>query len=168
MITYRDATPADAAALATLGADSFSATFGHLYTPADLALFLANHTAANWSAELDDPAFAVRVAEEDGIMIGYAKLGPAHLPFTPERGAVELRQLYVLAPWQGAKVGAALIEWVIATARNRGANALFLSVFIDNHGAQRLYTRYGFEPLGPYTFMVGTHADEDIVMKLAL
>ena len=168
MITYRDATPADAAALATLGAESFRATFGHLYTPADLALFLTNHTAANWAAELSNPAFAVRVAEADGTMIGYAKLGPAHLPFTPETGAVELRQLYVLAPWQSAKVGAALIEWIIATARTRGASALFLSVFTDNHGAQRFYTRYGFEPLGPYKFMVGTHADEDIVMRLAL
>ena len=61
-----------------------------------------------------------------------------------------------------------LIEWVIAAARSRGANALFLSVFIDNQGARRFYTRYGFEPVGEYKFMVGTHADEDIVMRLAL
>ena len=101
-------------------------------------------------------------------MLGYAKIGPPHLPFTPESGAVELRQLYVLGPWQGAGVGAALIEWVIATARSRGAEALFLSVFTENHGARRFYTRYGFEPLGAYHFMVGTHADEDIVMRLAL
>ena len=168
MIAYRDAAPTDAAALATLGADSFRHTFGHLYAPADLALFLANHTPAAWAEELNDPAFAVRIAEVDGAMIGYAKLGPAHLPFTPDTGAVELRQLYVLGPWQGAKVGAALIAWVIAAARSRGANALFLSVFTDNHGAQRFYTRYGFEPLGGYKFMVGTHADEDIVMRLAL
>jgi len=168
MIAYRDATPADAFALAMLGADSFSHTFGHLYDPADLALFLANHTPAAWAAELTNPAFAVRVAEAEDVFIGYAKLGPAHLPFTPESNAIELRQLYVLGPWQGAKVGAALIEWVIATARARGADALFLSVFTDNHGARRFYARRGFEPVGAYKFMVGTHADEDIVMRLAL
>ena len=56
MITYRDATPADAAALATLGADSFRETFGHLYDPADLALFLANHMPRpTGRAELSDP-----------------------------------------------------------------------------------------------------------------
>ena len=168
MIAFRDATLADAAALATLGADSFTSTFGHLYKPADLALFLANHTPAAWSEELGSPAFAVRIAEAEGAMIGYAKLGPAQLPFTPDHGAVELRQLYVLRPWQSQKVGAELIEWVIATAQNRDASALFLSVFTDNRGARRFYARRGFEPVGEYKFMVGTHADEDIVMRLAL
>ena len=167
-IATRDATIADAAALATLGADSFTQTFGHLYTPADLALFLENHTVAAWDAELGDLAFAIRVAEKAGALIGYAKLGPPHLPFTPESGAAELRQLYVLGPWQGAGLAATLIEWVIATARNRGADALFLSVFTDNYRARRFYARYGFEPIGSYKFMVGTHADEDIVMRLAL
>ena len=168
MITYRDATPADAEALAKLGATSFVETFGHLYTPADLALFLDNHTVEAWGLELGNSAFAVRIAEEHGAMIGYAKLGPAQLPFTPASGALELRQLYVLGPWQGDKVGGALMDWAIATARSHRASALFLSVFTENHGAQRFYTRRGFEPLGGYKFMVGTHADEDIVMRLPL
>ena len=168
MIAYRDAAPADAATLATLGADSFRETFGHLYSAADLELFLANHAAASWADELADPAFAVRVAEQGGAMIAYAKLGPARLPFTPEDGAVELRQFYVLRPWQGAGVAGALIEWVIAAARGRGADALFLSVFTENLRARRFYTRHGFEEVGTYAFMVGTHADEDIVMRLTL
>jgi diamine N-acetyltransferase len=168
MIAYRDATPADAAALASLGASSFTETFGHLYAPADLALFLENHTVASWRAELADPAFVVRVVEADGALIAYAKLGPPHLPFTPSAGATELRQFYVLAPWHGAGIAAQLMEWVVATARERGATDLFLSVFTDNHRARRFYARYGFEEVGPYAFMVGTHADEDIVMKLAL
>ena len=165
---YRDATPADAAALSALGADSFRETFGHLYAPADLALFLDNHAVESWQAELADPAFAVRVAEHDGALIAYAKLGPPHLPFTPASGAIELRQFYVLGPWHRAGVAAHLIDWVIATARSRGADALFLSVFTDNHRARRFYTRHGFAEVGTYAFMVGTHADEDIVMRLAL
>lgn len=164
----RDSTSADAATLATLGAESFRQTFGHLYVPEDLALFLDNHTFASWSSELVDPAFTVRIAEAEGAMIGYAKLGPPHLPFTPASAAAELRQLYVLAPWHGTGVAAALIDWVIAAARAGGADDLFLSVFTDNHRARRFYTRYGFEPVGTYAFMVGTHADEDIVMRLTL
>ena len=168
MITYRDATPADAAALASLGASSFTETFGHLYTPADLALFLDKHSAASWSAELADPAFAVRVVEDDGAMIAYAKLGPPQLPFTPPTGATELRQFAVLAPGPGAGFAAAPMEWVIATARANHAGELFLSVFTDNHRARRFYARYGFEEVGPYAFMVGTHADEDLIMQLKL
>ena len=31
-----------------------------------------------------------------------------------------------------------------------------------------VYERYGFEAVGRYDFMVGTHADEDIIMRLRL
>ena len=101
-------------------------------------------------------------------MVGYIKLGPPHLPFSPRGAALELRQLYVLAPWHGAGVAAALTDWLIDTARARGADELFLSVFTDNHRARRFYHRYRFEAVGTYSFMVGTHADEDIVMRLVL
>lgn len=168
MIDYRNASTADAAALARLGADSFTETFGHLYSAENLALFLANHSAEGWAAELGNPAFAVRVAEADGAMIGYAKLGPPQLPFTPTGTPAELRQLYVLAPWHGAGVARALMDWVLATARVRGADELFLSVFTDNHRARTFYARLGFEGVGTYRFMVGDHADEDIIMRLAL
>ena len=40
-------------------------------------------------------------------------------------------------------------EYVVGTVRN-------------------VYDRYGFEFVGTYAFMVGTHADEDHVMRLAL
>jgi ribosomal protein S18 acetylase RimI-like enzyme len=60
------------------------------------------------------------------------------------------------------------MDWVLEEARRRGAEQLFLSVFTDNHRARRFYARYGFEPVGTYAFMVGTHADEDIIMRARL
>ena len=92
-VEYRTATIADAAALAELGASTFTDTFGHLYQPDDLAVFLKNHSIEIWEKELTDPAFAVRVAEADGALVAYAKLGPPHLPFEPRGEAAELRQL---------------------------------------------------------------------------
>lgn len=168
MTAYRDATPDDAALMATLGARSFAETFGHLYTPENLAAFLLNHSEANWRDELSDPRFAVRIAEEDGTAIGFAKVGPPSLPFQPAGPSTELRQLYVLKPWQGAGVAAVLMDWVLDEAGRREARELYLSVFIDNLRAQRFYDRYGFEAVGRYDFMVGTHADEDIIMRLKL
>jgi len=165
---YRDATPADAALMARLGPETFVETFGHLYAPENLAAFLANHSETSWQCELTDPRYAVRIAELDGTAIGFAKLGPPSLPFEAKGPAAELRQLYVLKPWQGAGVAAVLMDWVIAEAGRRGADALYLSVFIDNRRAQRFYARYGFEAVGRYDFMVGTHADEDLVMRLKL
>jgi GNAT superfamily N-acetyltransferase len=167
-ITYRDATPADAAALAALGARSFAETFGHLYRPEDLAAFLAGHSPARWAAELGDPEFAVRIGEVEGEAVAYAKLGPPSLPFVPQGRPIEVRQFYVLQPHHGTGVAARLMDWVLATARARGAEELYLSVFVDNPRARRFYERYGFARVGTYAFMVGNHADEDDVMRLAL
>jgi ribosomal protein S18 acetylase RimI-like enzyme len=167
-VEYRTATVRDADALSALGTATFIDTFGHLYQQDDLEVFLQNHSSDAWTRELTDSAFAIRVAELDGAMVGYAKLGPPHLPFEPRGEAAELRQLYVLEEMKGQGVARTLIEWVIEQARERRADHLYLSVFTENHRARRFYEKYGFEPEGTYAFMVGTHADEDIVMRLQL
>jgi GNAT superfamily N-acetyltransferase len=168
MIAWRDATVADAALLADLGRRSFVETFGHLYAPEDLTAFLATHSEEGWRAELADPAFSVRLAEEDGEPVAYAKLGPPSLPFEPRGPSIELRQFYVLKPWQGTGLARELMGWVLDCARASGAHDLYLSVFVDNHRARRFYQGYGFTFVGTYKFMVGGHADEDHVMRLAL
>ncbi len=163
-LLFRDAAPADAGALADLGERTFIETFGHLYTPENLAAFLINHSEARWRDELGDPTFAVRLCEENGQAVAYAKLGPPTLPFEPRGSPIELRQFYVLKPWQGQGASAELMEWVLNQARRRKADEIYLSVFTDNHRARRFYERYGFVGVGPYAFMVGDQADEDIVM----
>lgn len=167
-IIFRKAGPEDAAALAALGARSFSETFGHLYTAENLDAFLANHSEERWRAELCDPAFAIRIGEADGEAVAYSKLGPPSLPFEPQGRPIELRQFYLLKPWQGTGAARELMQWVLDEAQRRGSDELYLSVFIDNHRARRFYERYGFEPVGRYDFMVGSHADEDIVMRKSL
>jgi diamine N-acetyltransferase len=168
MIRYRDGRPADAALMSRLGAKTFTETFGHLYTPENLAAFLENHAEANWRRELGDPAYAIRIAEDGEQPAGYAKIGPPSLPFQVSGPTAELRQLYVLKPWHGAGIAHSLMDWALAEARARGAEQMFLSVFIDNHRARRFYARYGFEQVGTYDFMVGTHADLDLIMRLKL
>jgi GNAT superfamily N-acetyltransferase len=167
-VGFRSATRADAAALAELGRRSFVETFGHLYTPENLAAFLAGHNEGKWREELGDPGFAIRIAEADGRAVAYAKLGPPSLPFEPQGRPIELRQFYVLEPWQGAGVAADLMQWVLDEARARNADELYLSVFVDNHRARRFYERYGFRFVAPYTFMVGSHEDEDHILRLDL
>ncbi|HEX9932080.1 MAG TPA: GNAT family N-acetyltransferase [Allosphingosinicella sp.] len=167
-IVYRDAGAEDAATLSALGRATFTETFGHLYTPENLAAFLESHAEERWRGELADPRFRVRLAEEDGRAAAYAKLGPPSLPFETKRPCAELRQFYVLKPWHGRGIAAELMRWVLAEARAQGAEELYLSVFIDNHRARRFYERYGFEQIGIYHFMVGTHADEDLIMRLDL
>jgi ribosomal protein S18 acetylase RimI-like enzyme len=167
-IAYRTASAEDAPRLAALGRRTFTETFGHLYRAEDLAAFLLNHSEERWAEELSDPKMAVRVAESEGELVGYAKLGPPSLPFEPTAASIELRQFYVLKPWHGTGVARELMRWVLAEAGSRGAQDLYLSVFTDNHRARRFYEGYGFEFVSTYAFMVGNHADEDHIMRLSL
>lgn len=168
MIAYRNAGPADAGLLSDLGVRTFTETFGHLYSPENLAAFLANHEEEKWRAELGDPAYAVRIAEEGEVPAGYAKIAPPVVPFEVTAPTVELRQLYVLKPWHGAGVAQALMEWALAEARSRRAEQVLLSVFVDNHRARRFYARFGFEQVGTYHFMVGSHADDELILRCHL
>lgn len=168
MIEYRDGGPGDATLMSGIGKQTFVETFGHLYTPENLAAFLENHSEENWRAELSNPDFAVRIAEDGGEAAAFAKVGPPSLPFEATGPSAELRQLYVLKPWHGQGVAHTLMDWAVAEAKRRGAEQMFLSVFVDNHRARRFYDRYGFEAVGTYDFMVGTHADLDIIMRKVL
>ncbi len=169
MITYRDGVPADAEVITEVANGTFTETFAHLYSSANLTRFLSERTPAIHGQELADPAFAVRFAERDGIVIGFAKLGPPALPFPPTgRPAIELRQLYVYRPHHGAGIAQALMQWAIGTARRRGVLELYLSVFTENPRARAFYARYGFVEVGAYHYMVGDHADADIILRLDL
>lgn len=164
----RRSTIEDSGHLAALARDSFCQTFGHLYSTENLADFLAGHTTEGWAAILAHPANAVCVAEADGALVGYARLGPPKLPFDPEPDAVELRQFYLLKPWQGRGLADVLMDWVLAEARRREASALYLSVFEDNGRAKRFYARHGFAFVTTHDFMVGDHRDTDHILRRAL
>jgi GNAT superfamily N-acetyltransferase len=167
-VHYREARGGDGATLDQLFETSFCDTFAHLYRPEDLESFLSSSGVDDWEAQIADPAFAFRVAEVDGAPAGYVKLGPLKLPVQPNGPALLLDQLYVLKAHHGSGIARALIDWAIDEARRLGASELYLTVFTENHRARRFYDRYGFVAVGRYDFMVGSHADEDIIMKLQL
>ena len=167
-ITYRDAIRADAPTLDRLFDTVFCDTFAHLYSTENLEAFLSSFSISDWEAQLDDAAFACRIAEVDGEPVGYAKLGPLKLPVEEESPALLLDQLYILKPYHGVGIAHALMDWTLEEARRRGASRLYLTVYVENHRARRFYDRYGFEAVGRYDFMVGNHADEDIIMRKIL
>lgn len=164
----RDATAADLPAIDQLFRASFGGTFGHLYSAHNLATFFAGFTPEAWRREHDDHRFALRLAEIGGRAVGYAKIGPLALPIDGAPDAVQLHQLYLLDEAKGKGIAGELMDWVFAHARAEGASAVFLSVYVDNHRARRFYQRLGFADIGPFHFMVGDQADEDIIMRCAL
>ena len=167
-VTYRTASAADVETVDGIFRTGFCDTFAHLYRPEDLDAFLGKFTREAWLAEINDPAYLFRLAEANGEAAGFIKLGPLSLPVEPEAKAIELRQLYVLKQWHGSGIAKELTDWFLAEARRREAADVYLTVYTDNHRARRFYERYGFEVIGPYAFMVGEQADEDLIMRLKL
>lgn len=168
----RDALPEDAPAIAALGQDAFCAAFAHLYQPDDLTAFLnASHTAAKVAAEIADPAMRVHLAlDEQGRLLGFCKLvlacgWPEH---ARAPGAIELKQLYTDPATTGQGIGAALMDWALAEAARHEAGEMQLSVYSDNHGAQRFYARYGFAKMADIHFMVGEQRDEEYLFARLL
>jgi len=164
----RLAAPEDAEALARLGATTFDETFGHLYRPEDLRAFLeAGRTAEVYSKLIADPEILVMLAEAaTGEPVGYVVAGGCKLPLDePDPGAGEVRELYVLSSHQGHRLGTRLLEAALAWLRERSRSPLYVGVWSENHGAQRLYCRYGFEKVGEYDFPVGTHLDREFILR---
>jgi len=163
----RRATPADAEALARIGAQTFAETFAHLYPPQDLAAFLAEaHSVRRASADLADPAKAVWLVEDGGEAIGFALAGPCKLPHpevTPACG--ELDRIYLLRDRQGGGVGSRLFAEVMAWLERDGPRRIWIGVWSENLGAQRFYARHGFEVVGTYEFVVGQTRDHEFIMR---
>ena len=167
-VTYLDATRADAPALHQIYTTVFCDTFAHLYRPEDLNAFLSSFGVSDWDKQLADPAYACRIAEVDGAAVGYVKLGPLKLPVEEDSPSILLDQLYILKEHHGAGIARLLMGWALDEAARRCATRMYLTVYVDNHRARRFYDRYGFEFVKSYQFMVGTHADKDLIMRKLL
>ena len=167
-VEIRLALEEDAQTLAALGAETFVATFGHLYAEKDLNAFLSkNHARSVYAALLRDPDYGLWLAiTPRGEAIGYAVASPCSLP-VPDRpaSAGELSRLYLKKGVQGGGIGARLLEPALEFLRDR-FDHIYLSVYAGNVVAQRLYQRFGFVKIHDYFYMVGDHADPEWIMEL--
>jgi ribosomal protein S18 acetylase RimI-like enzyme len=171
MITYRAPRVEEAPALVALGRNSFVETFGHLYRPEDLASFLSHaYDPGGVAHQIASSRYQFRVAEEDGQMVGYCKLGlDRSLDYDPgDKAVMELRQLYLMATHQGTGVAQTLMDWALAEADALRADEMILSVWAENTRAQRFYHRYGFEWIADTYFMVGNHRDDEFLYRRIL
>lgn len=167
MVEIRRATIGDASALAELGVSTFNETFAHLYGAEDLAAFLKyNHSVEYYADFLNDPEAASWVAETaEGKMIGYCTAAPCSLP-APDLPASsgELCRLYIEHEHQGAGLGKAFINLALDWLESHFEH-IYVGVYSENFGAQKLYRSYGFEKVAEYHFMVGNQPDLEWIMK---
>lgn len=169
-LTLSAASHADAAVLAKISTDTFFETFERFNTKEDMAAYLSqNFTPDKLRAELEDAASRFITAKYEGILAGYMKLKRSNAP--AELGAqqtLEIERLYVSKPYQSKKVGAALMQHAIDTARGEKAKVLWLGVWEHNPKAIAFYERWGFKTFGSHGFQLGSDLQTDLLMKLEL
>lgn len=166
--TIRRATIDDADTVSSLGARTFSETFAHLYPPEDLETFLAYaYGLERTRNDLAHPDKVTWLMEDaDGEAVGYALAGPCDLPHDevlPEDG--ELKRIYVLKSHQGGGRGSALLKTALDWLEAAGPRRLWIGVWSENYGAQKLYGRLGFEKVGEYFFPVGETNDLEFILR---
>lgn len=92
------------------------------------------------SAEWDLPLVAVREDRFVGLAWGRVESSSPHV--------AHLYQMWVAPEWRGAGVGRALVERIIAWARQRQASTIELGVTCGDRPARRLYDSLGFVTVG--------------------
>jgi len=110
-----------------------------------------------WSASIFLSEIALRSTRAYFVArIGRDVVGYAGLMMTMEDGHVTT--IAVHPRWHRARIGTRLLLALAREARERGARNLTLEVRLSNKGAQELYRRFGFAPVG---VRKGYYADLD-------
>jgi phosphinothricin acetyltransferase len=99
---------------------------------------------ADWVGD-DHPAL---VAERDGVVVGWIKLGP-HSTSRSYAGVAEFA-IYVAGDARGAGVGRALLEAAAEVARDNGCWKLVAKVFPENGPSVALMRACGFRDVGTH------------------
>ena len=160
----------DVVPLSLMARVAFCETFHH-YNPTALNQFLDSHCSVNaFNEALTAGNITFFVAMFGEHIVGYAKFGDSRLPqqslFIP---TFELHQLYVLKAWHGRKIGAKLMEKVIAAGRKCMVPAIYLGVWEHNIPAQAFYRKYGFVKVGNYDYLpIGDVIDHEWIMEKTL
>ncbi len=166
----RIATITDAHQLAKFAKRTFSETFSAHNSSADMEAYCAHAFGDDVEAcQLADPARVCVLSEIDGVVAAYAYVvvGSITVDVAGE-SPVEIQRFYVDQPWHGRGLAQQLMGRCVAEAIARGGRTLWLGVWEQNTRAIRFYERSGFRAVGSQRFMLGSDAQNDLVMSRSL
>lgn len=162
----RYAVPDDAATLAALAERTFRDTYAAFNTPENMTAHLAaTFSPERQRIEIETPGTFIVLAEREQALVAYAHVVRTIAP--PQVGdtrALEIKRFYVDRAWHGCGVAQRLMTKTIATAAERGAATVWLSVWSENPRAIAFYRKVGFRDVGLYPFRLGDDVQTDYLM----
>ena len=158
--SVRDASAADAQAIATVARASWTDTYRDIFEPEFIERFLSEAydlealaASAERAASLDDQHFLV--AERDGTVVAFAQYGEG-------RRGPELFRIYADPPHYGTGAGSALLAELHRRLAGR-VEAYVVDVHSRNERGLAFYERNGFVVVGG-----GDTPDCDLTMQRTL
>ena len=142
-VTIRPATQDDARAIAEARIESWRFAYRGIVPGLYLDAMKPENSVDRWRAAAagERPDHHLLVSEDDGMLIGFAMVGPAR---DPEFGySSELHAIYFRSHAVGRGHGRALFEACRAWLCDAGHADMMLWVMEDNVRAQRFYERAG-------------------------
>jgi len=171
-LKIRYGTLEDAKRLAPLAIKIFNDTFADnpLNKPEDMNEYISEaFSIEQTNREFVDKNSVFFIAENDGEMIGYAKLQKnSGEDCVSDKNPIELQRLYVERKFHGAGIAAKLMEACFEEAKRQNFQTIWLGVWEYNFRAQKFYEKLGFQNVGNHVFMLGRAAQTDLVMEKKL
>jgi ribosomal protein S18 acetylase RimI-like enzyme len=163
----RYATIEDADKLCWFARQAFYDSYAWYNDEQDMAAY-ANEafTIARTEEDINTPLTKLLLAWNNDELCGFAKLtwgNRLDAPDTTEK-QLEIARLYVAKQFIGKGVGKLLMEASIDYARQGSADCIWLEVWQENKRAIQFYTKWGFEIVSDWTFILGKDKQEDYIM----
>ena len=141
MATVRSACESDADDIARIYIDSWNHGFGHLTRYRSMT----PERVERWRRDLRDPTVTWTVAEIDGVMVGFAGVGPCRDPIDETVGELETIAVDPSAWRRG--IGRLLMEDALDRLRSTYSSAVLWTV-ADYERGHAFYRALGWVPLG--------------------
>lgn len=145
----RDATLADAAAIARLHSAVWRETYRQLAPPEAFAALDEQRRLASWQNMLDGyEGPSVFVVEHRRDVVGFCAFGYSELPGLPQK--LEIKNLYISLAHQRQGIGRQLMGGVAHHLSTTGVHGVGLGVVIGNDPALAFYQSLGGRISGTY------------------
>ncbi|WP_026370348.1 GNAT family N-acetyltransferase [Kallotenue papyrolyticum] len=147
-MTVRQATFADAAAIAAVHVASWRAAYAGLLPDTLLQNLSVEQRTQQWQQALTNTSTEVYVYTADQTIVGFVACGPSRDEDVDQEPVGEIYAIYLEPASWDKGYGAALLSTALDALKKRGFASATLWVLHNNQRAMRFYTRADFQPDG--------------------
>ncbi len=169
-LRIRYATAKDATLIADISRQTFYETFSGQNSREDMDIFLGTQfTKGRLMLEVATKGKTFLIAEDNGIVAGYAKLNDQREPANiGSKNCLEIARLYAVKFMIGKGVGSFLMNEILSIAVQQEKDTLWLGVWKENSKAIAFYKKWGFQVFDECDFVLGNDLQKDWLMKKKL